>query len=329
MGLASTENDSANYPESEKYARKGYDISYKHGYEEAKYFFASMLVITRIPQGNNDFPIRSSYILQYYHKLKKAKPLNPWVSNLEITCGKICMLLNMKESSDFYKARANSNILMQGHPYAAYMLFEAANDGYYNSLYSSFVVKDEWAFLGKINNALLESSENSCQNTLHYNKAMNDMGFIWEVYFQLLVTLFLREDSFDYERALLTISKMDRLIKNKRKVSALSTYRLLKLAVNMLEHSGNPANMLQRFEYKFKKAFDFFIKNPKEIDIFDYAIISSMARRIRCKEITAIVKDLYHWLDANHPEILAPAFRAIEERESKIKVIDGSKQSAA
>ncbi|NOS84900.1 MAG: hypothetical protein HOP31_07155 [Ignavibacteria bacterium] len=328
-GLASTENDSANYPEAEIYAGKGYEISCKLGYEEAKYFFASMLYITRIPQGNNDVPIGSSDILQYYHKLKKAKPLNHWAFYLENSCGKICMLLNMKESSDFYKARANSNILMQGHPYAAYMLFEAARDDYYNSLCSSFVVKDGWAYLDKINNALLESSENSCLITLHYNKAMNDMGFIWEVYLQLLITLYFREDSFDYERALLTINKMDRLIKNKRKVTALSTYRLLKLAVNILEHSDNPENMLLRYEYKFKKAVDFLINNPKEIDIFDYAVISSLARRLRCKEITAIVKDLYYWIDDNHPEILAPALREIEERTSKIKLIDGTKQSAA
>jgi hypothetical protein len=64
--------------------------------------------------------------------------------------------------------------------------------------------------------------------------------------------------------------------------------------------------------------------NESDFYHIHYAILSSLARRLKCKEITAIVKDLYHWLETKHPEILEPVFREFKERESKIYTVTGA-----
>ncbi|MEO8514486.1 MAG: hypothetical protein ABI543_13075 [Ignavibacteria bacterium] len=97
----------------------------------------------------------------------------------------------------------------------------------------------------------------------------------------------------------------------------------------MLEYEDDHKKLLANCELEFTKIIAGLKANPQDIEITDYAIISSLARRLRNKEIMGIVKDLYSWLSANHPEILAPALREIEEKKTKVYTVVGKEQTAA
>ncbi len=329
-GLAAVEGDLRNSSKAEKYCIKGYELSSKFGNDAAKYSFVAMLNLARARQNKRPMIYKPEEIIEYYKRLKNARPLDAWASYLEHSCAIICSLEKIKGASAFYRARINSNILTGGHTYAAYLLFNLECENYYKRISASFE-KNEEGFIstGKIDGSLLDYAENTCLTTLHYNRVINDMGFIWDIYQLQLVTYFFREEDFDYDKALNIIKKMEHLIRNKRKVSGLESFEMLKLGLKMLEYSDNRVLMLKRYEYKFKKQLDNFMNNPTEINDVDYAIVSSLARRLQIKEITNIVKFFYQWLQSNHPEILAPVLRELEEKNTKVYTVIGKEQSAA
>jgi hypothetical protein len=169
--------------------------------------------------------------------------------------------------------------------------------------------------------------ENTCRNTLTYQKELSNQGFIWAVHKFSLLSAFLNEDDIDFARAYLILKKVDWMVKKKRKLYAQNTFNILKLAFKMLEKSSDQELMLRRYEYKFRKILDHFKNNLTDYNIIDYAILSTLARRLRCRAVTQMVREFYQWLSAKHPEILAPVMREIEERKAKIYVVDGSKQT--
>ncbi|NOS84903.1 MAG: hypothetical protein HOP31_07170 [Ignavibacteria bacterium] len=328
-GLATMDKDINNNKRSEYYSQKGYQIALKTGNEPAKYAFLSILYIMKLENRQESISIKYEDILNFYFKLKSSNPLNTWALYLESFCAQICMLKNKPETAEFYKARINSNILSGGHIYAAYLLFYIEWEKYIAYIKDSLYINSDNILVSeKIDKTILQNADNACLNTINYNKSVKNGDFIRDIYMLQLLAVYFQEDNFDNEKAVLICGKLNRLINTKRNINHLRSFEIIKHCVKIVENSNTSAE-IEKYIFPFKKLIDEFKKYPNEIDLMLYAIISSLARRIKNKEITAIVKDLYRWLEANHPEILAPALREIEERTSKVKLIDGSKQSAA
>ena len=328
-GLATLENDLNNKKRAEYYSQKGYLTALKTGNEPAKYAFLSILYIMKLQNRQEDMSIKYEDILNFYFRLKSSNPLNTWALYLESLCAQICMLKNKPETAEFYKARLNSNILSGGHIYAAYLLFYIEWERYNAYIKQSlFFNSDNILVSGNIDKTILQNADNVCLNTINYNKSVKSGDFIRDIYMLQLLAVYFQEDNFDNEKATLICGKLNRLFNTKRNIDHLRSYEIIKYCIKIVAISNSSAE-IEKYIFPFKKLIDEFKRYPNEIDLLLYAIISSLARRVKIKEITAIVKDLYHWLEAHHPEILAPALREIEERASKVKLIDGSKQSAA
>ncbi len=328
-GLITVNIEIKNYRKAEYYSKIAYKAAEKAGNNAAKYTFTSALIISQFHQGKNYFQDNYKEILNYYFLRKNSIPLDTWSFYLEYFCAEICRIKNIPGIEELYQSKIDANILSGSRPYAASMLFYLGWEYFINCCYTSFLKsKDNWIYLDKIEKPILNKAEIMCSNILKFHNIIKNKPLIWNILFLQLLSVYFSEEDFDDEKINHIISKMERIIKIKNNKLIYKSYDILMLCVKLLDKT-NTASETEKYIYPFKKLIDEFKKNPHEIDLMLYAIISSMSRRVKNNEITAIVKDLYHWLETNHPEILAPALREIEERASKVKLIDGSKQSAA
>jgi hypothetical protein len=312
-----------NFEKAIEYCIEGYSTAKLIKKETEFYTFASMLYYLKTGTGEND-KYKNDRILKFYHKIKKTHPSDTWTIYLENSLVMTYYPKKRKEIFQIFREQINSYFLHGDYSFAAYWRFILDSENCDDKILFHFKLTNNYLLLDKINEKLIDEAENICINTLACYKELNNIGFIWEVYKLQLKAMFFREDSFDFESAILIVNKMEWLKKRRKKVSALNAFELLKLSVRMLDQRDHPKYLLDKYEHKFKKLVNSFKQFPREYNIIDYAIISSLARRLKCKEIIYIVMDLYNWLLTNHPEILEPVFREFKERESKIYTVSGA-----
>jgi hypothetical protein len=322
-----------NYETAKELCREGFKISGEQGYTTAKHTFASMLYYINLKNSSGRYKHKNENILSYYEKTKKDNPFNLWTIYLENSIVMAYHLDKRKEVLDIFREQITSNIILGDFGFSVFFKFVLDSELYNDKLLSYFndynIHFKGYLEIQKIDNEILDDIKKICLNTECYHTRINDFGLTWQVHKLKLISYFFREDDFEYDDVENLLKIMAQLKKNNKIIPGIQTYELLKLSIKMLEHLGNSRDIADKYELKFKKAVDSLKENPQELTSTDYAIVSSLARRLRCREITGIVKDFYNWLISNHPEILAPALREIEERTSRVKLIDGSKQSAA
>jgi len=293
--------------------------------------FASMLLFLSTKIVINEVKPDYENILKYYYKIKESNPLNMWTVYLENSLIQMYHPEKKKEIFDILREQVNSNILQGDYAFAVYWRFNLDSEAHCNKLYFSFKAinsrEGNYLELDKVGEDVLQNIEKTCLNTSCYYKELKQIGFLWEIYKMQLIEYFFNEDNFNYDSIVIHINKMLQM-KEKKKISGLMTFRLIRTCVKMLEYSDQLKYMLSKYELKFIKHIDEFKNNPSDISIMDYAVISSLARRLNCIEITNIAKGFYQWIETNHSEILAPVFRELKEMKLNIHTVSSTDHAA-
>lgn len=314
--LATHSINTDNYIKANIYSTEGYRTAKGLNYPTEENTFASLLYFLKTKHNIGTIRVNINYISEYYNKVRATAPMSLWTHFLEN--GMILSYYSDKkpETMHVFNQLIDSSILKSDFSFAVYTMFKLNSEIHYKNMLSYIRknIHEDYPEMGKIERNILDDSERTCFNTLCYHSELNNQSFIWDVYSLQLTAKFFNEDGFDIDDASLIIRKMEWLKKEKRKkITELVTYELLKLCIKMLEHADDPEKMLSRYEYKFKTTIDELKSGMKELDVIDYAIISSLARRLGINEITEIVRDFYGWLQTHHPEILAQAFSELKE----------------
>jgi hypothetical protein len=322
-----------NFEEAEKKCIEGFETSSKYGRKTEQYTFAAFLHFIKSKENSTNRLKNTEGILKYYYKIKKEMPGNIWTDYLE---NAITSFYNTQKSDEILgilNQQINTNIMHGDIIYAIYWRFILSNERYLKEIYRGIITdySDDLDFpeMIPVENKLIDDIGKTCDNTLCYRKAIKSERFAWDIYKLQLMACFFTEKNNNFEEAAQIVKKMESIITRKQKANTYKTYSLLRVSLKMLEHSASTKQMLDKYELKLKKIIEGFKEAPAECGTIDYAILSSLARRLRCRAVTQMVREFYHWLSSKHPEILAPVMREIEERKAKIYVVDGSKQSAA
>jgi hypothetical protein len=321
-----------NYANAMDICREGFNTAQQQRNKPAQYTFASMMYYIKLKTNNKHAKLNNDNIVKYYHKIKKTNPFSLWTIFLENSIVMTYLPDKRKEILDIFREQIASNIMFGDFGFSVYYKFMLDSE-LYNEKFLSFFNIYNIDFKGyleikKIDEHLLDDIKKLCLNTECYHTKINDFGLAWHVHKLKLTVYYFREDGYDYDEVVNLLKITEQLKRKNKIIPGLKTYELLKLCLRMLEHQGNTKYMLDKYELKFKKMIDEFKNNPQELTITDYAIVSSLARRLRCREITGIVKELYHWIESGHREILAPVFKRMESIKPPVHTIVGTGTAA-
>jgi hypothetical protein len=329
--LVKENHTKASYTKAKDICMEGLGAALKQKNKAAQLTFSSMLYHIKVNTGLNSHALNNNSIVKYYHKIKNSSPFNLWTIFLENSIVMTYYPEKKKEILAIFREQITSNIMLGDFGFSVYWKFILDAELYNDKLLSFFNIYNihfkGYLEIKKIDECILDDIKKICLNTECYHTKINDFGLSWLVLKLKLTTYYFREDGFDYDEVMKLLKAMEQMKKKNKNIPGVRTYELLKLCFKMFEHQGNPKYMLNKYELKFKKSVDY-LKNNPELTIIDYAIVSSLARRLRQREVTKIVKDFYRWMETNHPEILAPVFRELEEQKLNIHTVTSTGRAA-
>ncbi len=329
--MASTEHNSGNYDKAFELCGEGYRAAQHYKEKNIALVFAGFMYSLDNKRRIKNRLADNRGIINRYNALKKENPLNTWTVYLENT---IIHSYYPEKRNDILKIffdHTNSFIMYGDFDYAVYWRFVLHSETWLNNIFHMVKEGDEndidFPVIGSVPLNYHKYIKHACLNALCYRNALKNNLLQRIVYKYMLLSYYFEEGSKSTGTIKNLIKKTESVHSGRKRTNEYNTFRLLKLAIEMLEHSASTKQMLDKYELKLKKILEGFKETPAECDTIDYAILSSLARRLRCRAVTQMVREFYQWLSAKHPEILAPVMREIEERKAKIYVVDGSKQT--
>jgi phage terminase Nu1 subunit (DNA packaging protein) len=100
-----------------------------------------------------------------------------------------------------------------------------------------------------------------------------------------------------------------------------TVYAAMKLCIGIIEDSKylSKAELLNKYEYRFKELSDKIIDVVNEDILGLYSISSYTAHITNCQELKSIMAEVYKSLKSKYPEVFKTALDKIKNAEDKVK----------